>query len=295
MAICKVCDENESKYICPRCEAPYCSLPCYKAHSADCLESFYKAQIDNELQSQKTSPEERKKLESILQRLKKIDQEDFSDEEEQDDEQETPEQIAEREKYHRLQTLADNPDLDVSDLTPEEMALFEEFVKEQVKNHGENLDFQVWRPWWESKVLDQDILTDRVEDVAHVCCGKERKANRIVGHGVFELLSKKGRKTVSNDAAIKNYNFLIFDDSVFGYSSHPKNEKNVTFFEFFFYFERFLFIFQKKFFVKIFILFFRFAYAHMARTYNGDWQWDVGPACRHLLSPRKGHGYHFCD
>lgn len=31
---CSVCKENSSKYRCPRCGAPYCSLVCNKAHKA---------------------------------------------------------------------------------------------------------------------------------------------------------------------------------------------------------------------------------------------------------------------
>ncbi|KAI5680013.1 hypothetical protein M9H77_01240 [Catharanthus roseus] len=29
---CKVCDNAQSKYKCPSCLIPYCSLPCYKKH-----------------------------------------------------------------------------------------------------------------------------------------------------------------------------------------------------------------------------------------------------------------------
>ncbi|CAN0099989.1 unnamed protein product [Ectocarpus fasciculatus] len=31
---CSVCKENPSKYRCPRCAAPYCSLACFKVHKA---------------------------------------------------------------------------------------------------------------------------------------------------------------------------------------------------------------------------------------------------------------------
>ncbi|CAM6104423.1 unnamed protein product [Calypogeia fissa] len=29
---CGVCEDSESKYKCPVCRTPYCSLPCYKSH-----------------------------------------------------------------------------------------------------------------------------------------------------------------------------------------------------------------------------------------------------------------------
>lgn len=39
MAICKVCEKEESKYKCPTCRAPYCSLICFKKHKETPCES----------------------------------------------------------------------------------------------------------------------------------------------------------------------------------------------------------------------------------------------------------------
>ncbi|XP_062021995.1 uncharacterized protein LOC133738460 [Rosa rugosa] len=30
--LCQVCNEAQSKYKCPSCRAPYCSVPCFKKH-----------------------------------------------------------------------------------------------------------------------------------------------------------------------------------------------------------------------------------------------------------------------
>lgn len=30
--VCEVCNEAQSKYKCPSCRAPYCSVPCFKKH-----------------------------------------------------------------------------------------------------------------------------------------------------------------------------------------------------------------------------------------------------------------------
>ncbi|RPA97351.1 hypothetical protein L873DRAFT_1836413 [Choiromyces venosus 120613-1] len=35
MAVCGICEEAESKYKCPTCKVPYCSLACYKPHKAE--------------------------------------------------------------------------------------------------------------------------------------------------------------------------------------------------------------------------------------------------------------------
>ncbi|KAF2233236.1 hypothetical protein EV356DRAFT_577687 [Viridothelium virens] len=33
---CKVCDEQPSKYKCPQCRIPYCSIGCFKTHKQQC-------------------------------------------------------------------------------------------------------------------------------------------------------------------------------------------------------------------------------------------------------------------
>ncbi|KAM1764852.1 hypothetical protein ACFX11_004057 [Malus domestica] len=32
--VCQICNEAQSKYKCPSCRAPYCSVPCFKKHKA---------------------------------------------------------------------------------------------------------------------------------------------------------------------------------------------------------------------------------------------------------------------
>ncbi|KAI8371843.1 hypothetical protein BD560DRAFT_395605 [Blakeslea trispora] len=32
MVVCNICQEQEAKYKCPKCRAPYCSLVCFKQH-----------------------------------------------------------------------------------------------------------------------------------------------------------------------------------------------------------------------------------------------------------------------
>ena len=215
MPSCRVCSVEQSKYTCPRCEAPYCSLACYKNHSNDCIESFYQSQVEHELSHTRATEEDKQKLEQIMQRLKKIDR----DEDENDDaeeEQETEEESNEREKYERLQLLSEKDDICVEDLTEEEKMLFEKFVQLQIDNEGVNLDMKVWEPWWDSAVIDMDGVEDenRVENVPHLC----REASPLVANSVFQVV---------------------------------------------------------------------FAYCHMARTYNGDWDWDHGVATKHILNFAK--------
>ena len=32
---CKICSAEESNYKCPKCEIPYCSIPCFRKHRPD--------------------------------------------------------------------------------------------------------------------------------------------------------------------------------------------------------------------------------------------------------------------
>ena len=63
---CQICNENEFKYICPKCKIFYCSLNCYKKHNKNCTEEFYKNNVIEELKSTKVNEEEGKKFRYIL-------------------------------------------------------------------------------------------------------------------------------------------------------------------------------------------------------------------------------------
>ena len=45
---CLTCKQNVAPYTCPRCQAPYCSVACYKEHSEGCTEEFFKSLVLDE-------------------------------------------------------------------------------------------------------------------------------------------------------------------------------------------------------------------------------------------------------
>jgi HIT zinc finger len=51
---CAVCHDHVGRYTCPRCETPYCSIPCYQAHStgdaSSCTEGFYQERVQSIVQ-----------------------------------------------------------------------------------------------------------------------------------------------------------------------------------------------------------------------------------------------------
>ena len=76
---CSICNNNqEVKYICPKCKVPYCSMECYKKHNEVCTEEFYKSNVIQELKNTKFSEEEKKqfreKLKNYQEKLNLIDE-----------------------------------------------------------------------------------------------------------------------------------------------------------------------------------------------------------------------------
>lgn len=64
------CTENQSRYICPKCGAPYCSLTCYKSSiHLECTEQFYKECIAEELDVQSSDDVGKNEMIDILKRV----------------------------------------------------------------------------------------------------------------------------------------------------------------------------------------------------------------------------------
>lgn len=141
--MCKICNTNPFKYVCPRCNVVYCSVVCYKAvtHS-DCSEAFYKECIKEHVTSQEPIKESRNKMLEMLERVNRDDEENIYDEYSSDDSDDV-DSINER--------LA-GVDLDDADavwekLTEEERQEFIGLVKE-----GDVTQLlPSWVPWWSKK------------------------------------------------------------------------------------------------------------------------------------------------
>ncbi|XP_068922416.1 zinc finger HIT domain-containing protein 2 [Petaurus breviceps papuanus] len=115
---CGLCPPGEARparYTCPRCNVPYCSLPCYRAHEA-CAEAFYRDQVLGELRGRTASPS---RLAGALRRLR------------QQREAEAPEE------HQGLGGLWER-------LLPAEKAAFERLLS---RGEAGRL-LPPWRPWW---------------------------------------------------------------------------------------------------------------------------------------------------
>ncbi|XP_017017555.1 zinc finger HIT domain-containing protein 2 [Drosophila kikkawai] len=74
---CHFCREVPFKYTCPKCNALYCSVGCYKSKEhLKCSEEFYKSCIQDELAGAATTPdkqEDMRKIYDILKRMRETD------------------------------------------------------------------------------------------------------------------------------------------------------------------------------------------------------------------------------
>jgi len=123
--ICLVCQREYAKYICPRCNTPYCNLKCYKAHSESCTESFYRESACDELRGQHASPEQRQKMMEALER----------------------DHQAEAASLEQLQAGLEELDLDnlsIEQLTASQRRDFERAIVDGRLSSA----LTAWEPWW---------------------------------------------------------------------------------------------------------------------------------------------------
>lgn len=176
-ALCSVCQRVEFRHTCPRCEAVYCGLACYKDHNAACTEHFYKAQVAEELRSQKATGEERKRLERIVAELHNLGEPlDEGEEEEEDDD-----------RLEELARKAEHDALSIDDLSEDELRRFHSSLKRGTLAQA----LEVWQPWWETApVVELDSMDDgpTMCPPPHICCTNERRVNPAVVLSLLEVL-----------------------------------------------------------------------------------------------------------
>jgi len=192
VVLCRVCQRSRSQYTCPRCEVAYCSLDCYRAHGAQCTESFYRREVEAELRARSATGEERRRLERIVLELSRLgetpdggaDGQPDSGSDDSDDQSEG---------QHRLEALAERArrgELCAEDLSEEEARRFHA----ELKSGSLGRALGAWEPWWlraavvELDALDGDDGASAGPEVAHLCCAGGRSANPLVAMTVLESL-----------------------------------------------------------------------------------------------------------
>ncbi|KAI0675911.1 hypothetical protein C8Q78DRAFT_963923 [Trametes maxima] len=68
---CTICRRQFSRYTCPRCNIPYCSLVCFRSEKhANCSESFYRKEVELDVKSAPSaSVEEKRRMMDLLKRF----------------------------------------------------------------------------------------------------------------------------------------------------------------------------------------------------------------------------------
>ncbi|XP_055987778.1 zinc finger HIT domain-containing protein 2 [Sorex fumeus] len=136
-AFCPAAGEAQpARYTCPRCNVPYCSLRCYRAHGS-CAEAFYRDQVLGELRGRHASPS---RLACALRRLR--EQREAEDEAEDAGLRAGPGPGALSGLWERL--------------APADQAAFERLLS---RGEAGRL-LPPWRPWWWGRGTQPRLLEE---------------------------------------------------------------------------------------------------------------------------------------
>ncbi|RHY73946.1 hypothetical protein DYB30_009006 [Aphanomyces astaci] len=143
LRVCGVCRENQSKYTCPRCNAVYCGVPCYKKHGISCTEEFYKGHVQSEMRLNKDSSDTSvRDVHAMLQRV----HDDF------------PETSPMDARIDDLVELMESNALTLEALTAEERS---NFLRE-VADGRLGKFIALWEPWWMQSPSSYDTHTNNL-------------------------------------------------------------------------------------------------------------------------------------
>ena len=183
---CSICNNNqEVKYICPKCKVPYCSMECYKKHNEVCTEEFYKSNVIQELKNTKFSEEEKKqfreKLKNYQEKLNLID-ENYSKIKEEDSKKN---EIINK-KISRYEEILNKMNTDKFnskyDFTAEDWNEFHDFIK----NFQQSEIFRIYKPFW----------------------SREPKSLLVIDKEYFDNLSEKDINNLKNLDLNSYYEFI---------------------------------------------------------------------------------------
>ncbi|KAH8103826.1 hypothetical protein BXZ70DRAFT_665420 [Cristinia sonorae] len=159
---CNICRRQFSRYTCPKCNIPYCSLTCFRSEThSECSESFYKKELETQIKTEpsKTMEDRRKMMEL----LKRFEEEAAEDAEVLEGEDEEEDDIAERLDALDLEN-ATYDDIWAA-LTPAEQDKFMKALGDpssemaQQLLASEELEKHIIEPWWERDAVDRRVQT----------------------------------------------------------------------------------------------------------------------------------------
>ncbi|GAA5971069.1 hypothetical protein JCM21900_003611 [Sporobolomyces salmonicolor] len=164
MPICGICKTQFSRYHCPACNLPYCSLACFRSpEHAGCSEAFDRQTLVDEIKTAEGKTGEEKR--AMMDMLKRFE-EDNADEGNQDED--GPEGDEEREE---LEKRLEGIDLDalppeelLALLSPAQQAAFNSTLSDPARVNALVMqEFQGEYPWWVEEDQEEEELEDGEE------------------------------------------------------------------------------------------------------------------------------------
>ncbi|KAI6035863.1 hypothetical protein EDC04DRAFT_3032527, partial [Pisolithus marmoratus] len=167
------CRKETSRYTCPTCNIPYCSLACFRSEThAQCSETFYRKEIASgvSLDSSKTT-QEREKILGILRQLDDESLQDngeFSHVSDDDDDDESLEK-----RLAGLEIDSASADELLERLTNKERDTFFKLLRDPASALAQkllsstDLDKELQAPWWDSPQVPIDDLDTTTTRYGH--------------------------------------------------------------------------------------------------------------------------------
>eukprot|EP01097_Dermamoeba_algensis_P008798 TRINITY_DN5993_c0_g1_i2.p1 TRINITY_DN5993_c0_g1~~TRINITY_DN5993_c0_g1_i2.p1 ORF type:complete len:443 (-),score=98.16 TRINITY_DN5993_c0_g1_i2:23-1309(-) len=160
---------SSAKYTCPSCQAPYCSLACYKKHNTGCTEGFYKRNVLETAQAEEFSKESQVSLLNALKlHQQELEEIDFNILSLTNQEEETG-------KLHEiLSRLSQGEDATqlIKELPVSHQEAFSTFVQKltstsKLQDKAESeVDLVLWQAWWrqENRNGKEPLVSEIVSD-----------------------------------------------------------------------------------------------------------------------------------
>ncbi|KAJ3520784.1 hypothetical protein NM688_g9114 [Phlebia brevispora] len=196
-APCGICRRQFSKYTCPKCNLPYCSLTCFRSPAhAECSEGFYRKELENDIHSAPSkSADERRQMLELLKRFEEGTNDDpdllGGDSSDSDNEDDLENRLASVDlnsaSYDDIWTALTPPERDrfLKALNDPSGELAQQLLA------SEELESQIVEPWW----LQQ---TDDEESAQPAVLGLSRRIRRFGDKPKFVHIPPAARKAAES-------------------------------------------------------------------------------------------------
>ncbi|GAA5895575.1 zinc finger HIT domain-containing protein [Sporobolomyces salmoneus] len=156
--ICAICNRQISRYHCPTCNLPYCSLACYKSpQHEDCSEKFDRQTLLDEIKTAEGKTNEEKK--AMMDMLKRFEEENAELEEGEEDEGNDLEREELEKRLEGIDLDSLPPEELLAFLSPSQQAAFNSTLSDPHQiDKLVTQELETEQPWWIAQ--DEDDLNE---------------------------------------------------------------------------------------------------------------------------------------